>query len=303
MIKYFSKAFKITNDNIILTTPLLLFIILMVFYLGVVRVIPENPLNFGLIMVTSVAMLTAFFAGWLFMVKKAVELDKKEFETPEDKAKSSFGLIKEIPAGVGEYFLPVLGALFLYGSLIFLFLILTYKLGVHFIGKVEFPPADLKAALSSSAQMKAFVSSLSVEQLVKLNEWNLLIMASLTTFSFMTMFWAVEIFYRTKNAFVAFFKSLKFLFKNFLTAIILYVYISIVNFLVSLLGTFANINSILHFLITLIYFYFVVYIVVLIFLYYDSELPTKTEKAQDNCDCGSDCVGQESTCDSDGENQ
>lgn len=308
MIKYFSRAFKISNDNIILTTPLLLFIIMVVFYLGVVRIIPENIFSFGLIAITTLFMLSAFFAGWLFMVKKAIELDKQKFETVEDKAKSSFGLIKEIPAGVGEYFFPILGGLLLYGSLTFVFMLLTYKLGAHFIGKVEFDPVDLKAALSSSAQMKAFVSTLSVEQLVKLNEWNLLIMASITTFSFITMFWAVEILNRTKNAFVAFFKSLGFLFKNLLTSIILFVYVSIINFLVSLLGTFASINPILHFFATLVYFYFVVYVVVLIFLYYDSECTKQiTEKAcepeaQDNCDSGADSVGQEQPRDSDGEN-
>lgn len=312
MIKYFSKAFKITNDNLILTTPLLLFIILFVFYLGVTRVIPENPFYFILITITSLFMLSAFFAGWFFMVKKAIELDKKEIEQDETKAKMSFELLKEVPVGIGEYFLSFVGGLILYGLLILILMILTYKVGLHFIGKLNISPVDLKMALTSSTQVKAFVSKLPVEELIKLNEWNLLIMLSMTTFSFMTMFWATEIVNRTKNAFSAFFKSLSFLFKNFLSVIILFVYISVINFLISLLSSFANINPFLHFISTLIYFYFVVYIVVLIFLYYDGEYKNGTKdkieqaiepKNQDNCDCGTDCIGKEQSGDTDGDSQ
>lgn len=311
MIKYFSKAFKITNENIILTTPLLLFIIIFVFYLGVTRVIPENPFYLGLIMITSLFMLSAFFAGWFFMIKKAIELDKQEFDAEDTKAKMSFGLLKEIPVGIGEYFLPFVGGLILYGVLVLLFMILTYKVGIHFIGKLDVSTVDLKTALASSAQIKAFVSKLSVDELVKLNEWNLLIMISMTTFSFITMFWATEIINKTKNAFLAFFKSLSFIFKKFFSVVVLFTYILIINFSVSLLSSVASINPFLHFISTLIYFYFVVYIVVLIFLYYDNECGKRVEKieqqteqkAQDNCDSGTDGVGEEQSGDTDGGDQ
>ena len=304
MIKYFSKAFKITNDNIILTTPLLLFLILFIFYIGVVRVFSGNLLYSTLITVTAFSMLSAFFAGWFFMIKKAIELDKQKFDSEDSKAKSSFGLIKEIPRGVGEYFLPFVGGLIFYGLLVLLFMFLTYKAGLFFIGKLSLSPEDLRAALSSHAQMKAFISSLSVKELVKLNEWDFLIMTVMTFFSFMTMFWVPEIINKTKNVFLALFKSIRFIFKNFLSAIILFVYISAVNFLISLFSSLASINPILHFFATLIYFYFVVYIVVLIFLYYDNEsAKVKCDKseAQDNCNCGADSVGEEPTCDSNGE--
>lgn len=314
MIKYFSKAFKILNENIILTTPMLLFIILFIFYLGLGRIIPGNPLYGILIILTALFMLAAFFAGWLFMIKKAIDLDKQQFDSEESKAKMSFALIKDIPTGVGEYFLSFLGASILYGCLIFVFMLLTYKVGLHVIGKVHFDPVALKAALNSQVQMRAFVSTLSVDQLVKLNKWNLLIMLSMTTFSFVTMFWASEIVYRTKNAFWAFFKSLSFLFKNFLPSIILFVYISVLNFAISLFSSFASMNKILHFVSSIVYFYFVVYIVVLVFLYYDSELSKKVENKveledehheqkenENNSDCGTDSLGQECSGDSDGE--
>lgn len=299
MIKYFGKAFKITNENIILTTPLVLFLLLFSIYLGVMRNVPENLTFFSLLLITTLFMVSAFFAGWFFMVQKAIELDKKEIIADEDKAKMSFNLIKEVPIGIGEYFLSFVGVLILYCGLILLFSFIGYQIGIHFIGKVDLSIVDLKTALNSTAQMKAFVSSLSAEELIKLNAWNFLILILMTTFSFITMFWAVKIISGVKNPFIAFFQSLSFLFRNFFSSIILFIYISIINFLVSLMNAFSAVNPILYFVSTLAYFYFVVYVVVLVFLYYDSE---NNKTIKDNCsqsdsNIGTDSSGEEQSCD------
>src|SRR5574344_1776245 len=114
MIKYFRNAFKITNDNIILTVPLVLCLLFLSIYLGFAKTTPDNVFAIVLLIITVLLVFAAFWAGWLYMIKKAVDLNKKEFYIEEDKSKASFDLIKEFPVGVGEFFLPALGGLVFY---------------------------------------------------------------------------------------------------------------------------------------------------------------------------------------------
>lgn len=298
MIKYFSKAFKITNENIILTTPLVLFLLLLSIYLGIAKNAPETLASAILLIITIWFMFSAFHAGWFFMVKKAIDLNKKEFIIEEDKAKASFALIKEVPVGIGEYFLSFAGWQILYLGLLLLLLFIGYQIGLHFIGKIGLDLEQVKLAFSSPETMKAMVTSLTKTQLIKLNEWYLLLMATLTVFSFIPMFWPAQIIMKNKNPFIAFFQSLYFLFKNFWASIILFIYILFINFFVFLISFIAQINVILYFLSILISFYFFVYVVVLVFLYYDSEQDKMcAEKTESSCNCGPDSSGEESVGD------
>lgn len=293
MIKYFGKAFKVTNDNIILTTPLVLFLFLLSIYLGIAKNAPETIPAAILLLVTIWCMLGAFFAGWLFMTKKAIELDKQEFIIDEDKAKASFRLIKEFPVGIGEYFFSFLGGIILYIILVAILSFAAYEIGIHFIGKTGVNLLQLKEALDSPAAMKALISSLTHTQMIKLNAWNFLILSAMIVFSFITLFWCPQIVMKNKNPFIAFFQALSFTFKNFFSSVILFVYISFINTIVSLINAVSVINPILYFISMLIYFYFVVYVIVLIFLYYDNENNLKEEN---NSNCGSDSIGENGIC-------
>lgn len=296
MIKYFKKAFKITNDNIILATPLILFLFIFSIYINAAQGAPENIPSFILLATTTLFMLAAFFAGWFHMVKRAVELDGKEFILDEDKAKASFGLLKEIPVGIGEYFFTFLIALILYSALFGLISVFAFQIGIHIIGNIGIHLSQIQAAMSSPAMLKALIASLTPVQVAKLNAWNLLFLCTMTVFSFITLFWAAQIVSHTKNPFIAFIKSLSFTFKNFLEALILFVYISFINFTVSLVNAFAMANPITYFLSMLIYFYFIVYVVVLIFFYHDQQ---NRPKAQDYSNSGTDSNGQEQAGNSD----
>ncbi len=294
MIKLFQKSFKITNENIILTTPLVLFLLLFVVYIEVAQKAPDNVFSVILLVVTTLFMVSAFFAGWLYMVKKAVELNKREFILDEDKTKASFALLKEIPSGVGEYFLSFIGCIIFY-VLFFVFMgAIAYVIGIHFIGKVNITLDQILGALQSPAQMKSLITSLPMDQLVKLNLWNFLILAFSSLHSFFTMLWTPEIMFRTKNPFLAFFRALKVTFKNLLSVIILFVYISVLNFVVSIFNSISAINSILYFVSMLVYFYFVVYVVVLVFLYYEDAI---NKKDKSDSDSGTDSFGQDEVCD------
>jgi hypothetical protein len=311
MIKYFVKAFKITNENIILTTPLVLFLLLSSIYFEVAQNAPRTLPSATLLLTTVLFMFSAFFSGWFFMVKKAIDLDKKEFIIDEDKSKASFSLIKELPVGIGEYFFSFIGGLILYSGLFLILAYFGYQIGLHFIGKPNIHIEELKMLLNATIMTK---STLNAKQLTNLLWWSSLFFIVTMIYSYITMFWAAQIVSGTKNPLIAFFKSLSFTFKNFLSTIILFIYIHVLSYFVSLLinllamipPTIYVVSLVMYLIAMIIYFYFVVYTVVLVFLYYDGENNNceKTEaqcsdNCQNNCNCGSDSVGQEQSGDSD----
>ena len=278
MLKLFKNAFKLTNEGIILATPLIIFIWLITIYLtfakGVVDTLPEAVSA----VITLLCMVGAFCAGWFYMVKESIALSKKEFILDEDRAKEILNLIKKIPAGIGKYFLSFIGMSLITLGIFAIFAICIYKLGMHFIGSIDFTAEQIKNAMSSPQDMKVFLDSLSIEQLYKLGNWNLLFMAASTLMSYMLMLWIPEIIYQTQNPLLALFKSIKKLFVKFGKSIALFVYLTLLNLVISFANTFSLLNPVIYMLMMIVYFYFLVYVIVLIFYYYDSEFNNKPEE-------------------------
>lgn len=298
MIKHFSRAFKITNENIILTTPLVFFLLLVSLYVGLAQNAPNNVPSAVLFLITLLFIASAFPAGWLYMVRKAVELDKKEFIIDEDKARASFGLLKEIPVGIGEYFLSFVAATLLNLLFIALIAFASYKLGLKFIGSVDLSTEQLKMLWGSPETIKTAITSMKMEQLIRLNAWYMLILSVSVVYSFITMFWNVQIVMKTKNAFFAFFESVRVIFKNFFSALALFLYLMFIYLIVYFLNAVSYVNPILYFVSMLIYFYSLVYIIVLLFLYYDREIKEKSD-VQNFGDSGADSFGEDESGDTD----
>ena len=271
MLNLFKENIKITNDNIILATPLILFMWLSSLYIsfskGAVNSLPLLILT-G---ITTLFMTSAFLAGWFYMVKKAVQLSKQVFVLDTDKAKATLNLIKTIPTGIGKYFLSFVGQI-IFSMVIFVITgIITYKLGMLLIGDVGIDPVQLKSVLSSSTEVRTFLDTLTIDQLIKLNNWNLLLMLTTGILSFLLMLWIPEILFQTKNPFTALFKSIAKIFKKPMKSIKLFLFITVLNFGISFVSTFSMLNPFIYFVMMVMYFYFLVYLVVLIFTYYDRE--------------------------------
>ncbi len=281
MFKLFKNAYKTTNEGIILATPLVLFMWIVTIYLsfakGVVDTIPEAISAF----ITLLCMLGAFCSGWFFMVKKTIEISQKEFILDEDRAKATLNLIKTIPSGIGKYFLAFIGMALIFLILFGLFDILVYKIGIHYIGKIDFSAVQLKNAMASPQEMKVFLDSLSETQLLKLSQWNLLFMGATSFITFIFMLWIPEIIYKTLNPLIALFKSIKKVFIKFPKSLGLFLYITFLNLVISFASTFAMLNIFIYMIMMIAYFYFMVYIIVLIFLYYDKEFNGENEKNLD----------------------
>lgn len=252
------NVFKITNKYIVLLTPLLLYSLFSSIYLAV-SAMGGNVYMLFFALVLFFFMTAAFSSGWFYMIKLATI----------DNIKEPNSLIKEFTSGVGEYILPSLGLLINILIISILMLVISCKLGLLLIGDVGISIETFAKAFENTATLKAFIAGLSQEDLIRISNWNLLILGTISLTYFILMLYLPALFFESKNPFKALIISLKRLFsKKFLNAIVIYVLIFITNFILSLLATiFAN-NTIIHFLITLANFYFITLVSVGIFYYY-----------------------------------
>lgn len=285
MFKLYRDAFKVTNDGIVLTIPLTLFWWLITLYIDysktVVDTIPEVILS----AVTMLFMTSAFCAGWFYMVKKCVRFAKKEFIMDFDRNSESMKLIKALPNGVGKFFLHYVTVSMLFVAIalamVFIIKICSYE-SVKTIGDILLSygiPTD------SISEVQSGLDKLSPN--VILNMFGKIAMPGLklaaivflipAIFSFVLMLWMPEIIYTYKNPFVAIFTSATKVFKNFGKSMKLYIYITIIQMLISLIGPFSLLNIFMYMLMMIIYFYFLVYVVVLVFMYYDNICMQKQE--------------------------
>ena len=260
MFDILKDSLGITNKYIVLATPLILFSLLSTLYL----IFTSGGTVLGMIFaaVLFFLMLCAFLSGWFYMTAECV----KGFEDKE-----SNNLIKLFTAGVGEYFLPVIAFFVISLFIGALFSVISTYIGVKFIGNPNISAQALSSALVSVDAMKNFLMSLSTEQLIKINLWNLLLFLTAGFVYFDIIFYPSALFYKTKNPIKAYWYSQKDLFsRHFIKNVGLYVFLFVLYFILSIFAALSGKNIVLHFIFTLANFYFMVYAAVLVFNYYFS---------------------------------
>ena len=256
------KIFDLTNKFIVLATPLILFSLISNIFLAVSM--NGKLINILINTVLFILMLSAFSSGWFFLAKRAIE--NPDMQDPNS-------LIKDFTFGVGEYFLSTIGLILNVIFLSILFLVGTYFVGVHFIGDLGISSDTWIKAFETTETLKNFLSSLNPEQIVKINQWNLLLLGEMMISYFIYMFYVPALFFKSKNPFKAFFISLKDLFnKRFIKNLGLYLLIFITNFIITLFSVVFGNNIIMHFVLTLANFYFITLITVGIFNYYYNKI-------------------------------
>lgn len=267
------KAFCITNKNLIIPTPQIIYIILSSLFLRMT--ISTNIKLMSVSLIVLILMTGAFLAGWFAMIKEAVILK-------DDEIKTSYELLKIFPQGIGNKFLTYTTGLVLYSAMLFGVLIAAYKCAMKFIGNFPIPVEVLNSTINAPNELKQFVASMPIEDLIKVNQWNFMFLGFVLVFMFITIFWIPEIEFGGKNVFVALFKSIKNLFKKFFETLVLFLFMCFIYMVVSLFSTLSMSNNILYFTAVLLSIYSTVYLIVLLFLYYE-------EKVKCCCDSGSDC--------------
>ena len=260
MFSKITESLKITNNFLIIATPLILFSLISNVY--ILFTMQNNGLKMIFPILLLVLMLSMFLSGWFYMITKAVK-------EPDMENKDS--LMSEFLSGVGEYFLSILGMLFGIGILSSAAIFIAVIVGKNIIGNPGISQQQLALALSNVEAMKAFISSLNHEQLVKISSWNILLLVSMIINYILILFYAPTIFFKNKNPFFAFFISLKDFFSlKFLKNIGLFIFICVSYLLISGIMPIAGKNVVLYFILTLINFYYLTFITIHIFNYYYS---------------------------------
>ncbi len=253
------KVFNLTNKYIVLATPLILYSLFSGIYLAA-SMGNGKIMNLLFAIILFTLMTGAFIAGWFNMIKIAIS---------EESDKEPNAIIKDFPSGVGEYFLPALGSIFNMLLISILLLVLSFFVGTHYIGDPGVSAEALSKAMQNTTELKAFMTNLNTEQLIKLNNWNMLILGTLTLTYYLFFLYLPALFYKNKNPFIAYFISLKDLFSKYIfktTGIFLLVFV--INIFISVLSSLFGGNVVIHFLITLLNFYFITAVGVGVFYYY-----------------------------------
>ena len=275
MRELFKDATKITNYNIILTIPLIVFVKILDLYSLYSKYTVDSTPKFVLASITVLFMFGVFCAGWFHMIKEAIQLSKKVFVLDADRARATLNLFKIIPDGIGKFFLSFVGVYVIFFVIQIIATPIVYLLGINIIGGLDptsmqhLQEMTIDPAIASNQGMAAFIDSLTPEQIVFFGKWSLLFMSITSIIMYLLMLWIPEIIYKTPNPFVALWKSLVKLFKDFFTTVRLYLSLWFMGFALLFVNTFAVLNPFAYVFMSIVLFYFSVYFVILIFLYYD----------------------------------
>ncbi len=274
MRELFKQASKVTNNNIILAIPLILGIKMLDLYTFFSRMHMDSNHKVLLASITVLFMSGVICALWFYMVKGAVDLSKKVFVLDVDRANASLGLFKIIPEGIGKFFLSFVGVYMLLFLIQIIATPIVYLLGVNIIGTLDEVSTQQLLQLASdpnfatNAGMASFVEKLTPAQIVFFGKWSLLFMAATSFVMYLLMLWVPEIIYRTSNPLVALFTSIGKLFKDFWNTFRIFLSLWFMGFVLLFIYTFAVINPVSYILVSILMYYFMVYVTVLIFLYY-----------------------------------
>ncbi len=275
MKELFKDAAKITNYNLILTIPMIIFVKILDLYSLYSKYTVDSIPKFILATITMLFMFGVFCSGWFYMVERAIELSKKVFVLDEDRAKATLNLFKSIPQGVGKFFLSFVGVYIIFALIQIFATPLVYLFGTKIIGvlddasMISLQQTIMDPAITTNQGMAVFIDKLTPEQLIFFGKWSLLLMIVTSIVMYLLMLWIPEIIYKTPNPLVALWNSLVNLFKDFFTSFRLFISLWLMGFALLFINTFAVINPVAYIIMNLALFYFSVYLVVLIFLYYD----------------------------------
>lgn len=255
------NVLKLTNRYIVLVTVLILYSLISNVY-AVIFAVGRGVNYAGLIFAALLLFLmtAAFFAGWFKMIKIAVTEPERE---------DANSLIKYFPEGVGEYFLSVLGMMF---KIVIIFAILgfiAFLLGKNYIGNPNIDFQKIAHFGSDTAKMREYILGLTPTQIMQLTKWNFLFMAYSLISYFLIFLYSPALVFKSKNPFIAFFKSLQDLFgRKFLKTLAVFALIIFVNCIISVFSVIFGSNAIAGFIITLGGFYVFTASAVGLFWYY-----------------------------------
>lgn len=270
MFKLFKDSFKVTNNCIILATPLIIFLSILGWYFTYTMSAVDNIAKLILAIITSIIMISGMLAAWLYMAKKTLSISKRVILFENERMKAFLEILSSLPNGIGRLFLSILGAVIIYIALFVSGTMLISFITTNFIANIDFFSIfDIDSLFVTSKELFDEIAMLSNNELLAINCWYALMLIFSTIISFLTILWIPEIVYTEKNPIKALYNSVIKLVTTFPKTLLLYVYIAILTIFISILNTLLMFNPFLFFLVLVLYYYFLVYIVVLLFSYYE----------------------------------
>lgn len=270
MFKLFKDSFKVTNNCIILATPLIIFLSILGWYFTYTMSAVDNMAKLILAIITSIIMISGMLAAWLYMAKKTLSISKRVILFENERMKAFLEILSSLPNGIGRLFLSILGAVIIYIALFVSGTMLISFITTNFIANIDFFSIfDIESLFVTSKELFDEIAMLSNNELLAINCWYALMLIFSTIISFLTILWIPEIVYTEKNPIKALYNSVIKLVTTFPKTLLLYVYIAILTIFISILNTLLMFNPFLFFLVLVLYYYFLVYIVVLLFSYYE----------------------------------
>ena len=291
MFKAIKKSFSIIIENPVLTMSFVLYLIFLSLILPRLFM-GLNIILFALVLILLFTMTAAFFAGWLQMVKVAINNSKKVDKTEEEKLKEFTQMKDEFFGAVPKYILPLLGGIILYIIMFFLLIAFNIKFANHFIGRLDFLVEKINSLPQDAQALHNFLTSLPQEKLMILWSWQFLFVITTGIFNFLMMFWASALYYpekETSNPLVALKNSLIVIFKHPIRSAALYCFILILGVIFKTFDYLLSTNIVLYFVFMILGIYFWVFVFVLIFDYYESRF-------YNHCDNGGNLIGQDNSC-------
>jgi hypothetical protein len=232
---------------------------------------PSRVSGANLVIVLPLAGLyCAFGAGWFTMFHKSLVDSENEALSREEKAMKSISLFKEFFPGVGKHFLKVTFGFIFYIVLIILLMNIIGVIGNKFIG---FPQAIIQLEASktqiSPQKFLSILDHLSDADKMKLFIRGMINFASLSIFSYLTMFWMQAVISEDKNLFKAYWESLLTVVKQpFATFIIFMSYWGSIILITVVLGMIP-LNVIVQLVAIMLFTVTIVYFTMMTFLYFE----------------------------------
>lgn len=270
MGKILKETMTIINKNL-----WLLFLFMTVSYFGLVYFsmlkASANSLPkmlFGVI--TLFLIVIVGIAGFFSTLRATVDAETSVSD------KENIEVIRAFPKGVAEYFGTSCGIIFIYMLISTLMFLITYFIGMKYVGMFSFSMKEFSDALINMETLTKFMNNISAEDFIKLTKWHMIYAGVSSLFTYLLLYWLPETFYATKNPFLSLFLAVKKSILNPLKTLVLFFTIVLINFAISISISLMLPVPILSLFIYFVYFYGLLSIMTLLFNYYRTNFIEKT---------------------------
>ena len=238
MLKFLKDNLKFTNDCIILATPMVLFFIFLQFYLESFQYNLSSFGSYATFFITLWIAISGCFAGWFYMVKKTLQFSKKTFLFDTDRLTALSKLFLCIFKGIGKFFIPFLGLIFI----LFVFQVLKAIFILYVYNSALKPHYE---TLNIAANVIAFI------------------------LAYWIVYWVPEIIYTYSNPFKALYNSVRKAYISFKQTSFYYLLIIAGCLFLHFTIQEMKLYPVVYFLELLLFYYFILYSVITIFRLYE----------------------------------